>query len=191
MPYPTQIHYDALIETAHALIEAEGGAEKLSLKRLAEAVGVKAPSLYKHIENKDALVRAVNTLTEQRLYAAMGAALDAAPGDGLHAQLQAVAGAFRAFAHAHPVTYRLFFGTEVEAQRPPPVDAAGSILALQALMGRLSGEAESLPALRGLLALLHGFVTLELNGQFRRGGDLDAAFTQAVSAYLRGWSAGR
>ncbi len=28
---------------------------------------------------------------------------------------------------------------------------------------------------------------LELNGQFRRGGDLGAAFEAAIAAYLAGW----
>ena len=59
--------------------------------------------------------------------------------------------------------------------------------AVQQIMGQISGEANSLPALRGSLALTHGFVTLELNGQFRRGGDLAAQFTEIVNAYLRGW----
>jgi hypothetical protein len=55
-------------------------------------------------------------------------------------------------------------------------------------MAEITGEAESLPALRGLLALMHGFVMLELAQQFRRGGDLDAAYDKAVRAYLNGWS---
>jgi hypothetical protein len=34
---------------------------------------------------------------------------------------------------------------------------------------------------------MHGFVTLELNAQFRRGGDLAVAYSQAIEAYLNGW----
>jgi len=50
----------------------------------------------------------------------------------------------------------------------------------------LVGEEAALPALRGGWALVHGFVMLEISGQFRRGGDLDAAFAHAVAAYIRG-----
>ena len=58
---------------------------------------------------------------------------------------------------------------------------------IQQVMAEISGEEGSLAALRGLWALLHGFMLLELSGQFRRGGDLEAAFVQSVEAYLNGW----
>ncbi len=48
----------------------------------------------------------------------------------------------------------------------------------------------SLTALRSLLALAQGFVTLELGGQLRRGGDLDAAYAESVRVLLDGWAAG-
>ncbi|MEM8862291.1 MAG: TetR-like C-terminal domain-containing protein [Chloroflexota bacterium] len=52
---------------------------------------------------------------------------------------------------------------------------------------RVTGEENSLVALRGLLAITHGFVSLEINGQYRRGGDLSQAFEVVVRAYLSGW----
>jgi hypothetical protein len=42
-------------------------------------------------------------------------------------------------------------------------------------------------ALRGALALVHGYVMLELKNQFQHGGDLRLAFEASVRAYLRGW----
>ena len=59
---------------------------------------------------------------------------------------------------------------------------------VQEIMARISGAENSLAALRGSLALTHGFITLELNGQFRRGGDLSETFDQIIRAYLAGWS---
>jgi hypothetical protein len=58
---------------------------------------------------------------------------------------------------------------------------------LQRVMAEISGAAHSLAALRGVWGLINGFLLLELNGQFRRGGDLEAAFVQSVEAYLEGW----
>ena len=55
-------------------------------------------------------------------------------------------------------------------------------------MAEISGQAHSLTALRGIWALIHGFILFELTGQLRRGGDLEAAFVQSVEAYLNGWS---
>jgi len=60
------------------------------------------------------------------------------------------------------------------------------ILIYQQLIAEITGEATSLTALRGFVALLHGFVMMEIAGQFRRRGDLDDAFFQSVVAYLRG-----
>jgi hypothetical protein len=54
-------------------------------------------------------------------------------------------------------------------------------------MAEIAGEAYSLTALRGLLALIHGFVVLEINQQLRRGGNLDAAYQESLAAYLAGW----
>jgi len=58
---------------------------------------------------------------------------------------------------------------------------------IQAIIKEITGEGNSLTALRGLLALVHGFVMLEINGQLRRCGDLQQTLQDAVRAYLRGW----
>ena len=60
---------------------------------------------------------------------------------------------------------------------------------VQALLGEVAGADASLTALRSLQALLHGFVTLELSGQFQRSDDLSATFTQSVEVFVLGWSA--
>jgi hypothetical protein len=57
---------------------------------------------------------------------------------------------------------------------------------IQAVMVPVSGESGSLTALRGLWALVHGFVMIELAEQFQRGGDLDAAYEAVIRAYVRG-----
>jgi hypothetical protein len=54
-------------------------------------------------------------------------------------------------------------------------------------MAAISGVEDSLAALRGALALLHGFVMLELKDQFRRGGDLGETFEKVIEAYVAGW----
>ena len=61
------------------------------------------------------------------------------------------------------------------------------VLPIQAVMAEISGQERSLAALRGALALVHGFVMLELTNQLRRGGSLEEAFTESAAAYLRGW----
>ena len=78
MPYPTQINREQIIQQAAQMVAAEG-AEALSLHKLAAALGVKAPSLYRHIGGKAELLKVVNLLTLQQLFAAMESAQAAAP----------------------------------------------------------------------------------------------------------------
>lgn len=186
MPYPAQVNREQLIETAWNMVE-ETGTDDLTLSNLAKVFGIRAPSLYRHVKNKAALVRAVNELTEHRLFTAMNDSLVQAA-DEPAAQLMAAAYGYRRFAHAHPRPFLLAFTTSDPDERPDPQLQTEAVLPLQRIMAVISGEADSLPALRGLLALVYGFVLLEINDQLRRGGSLDDAFEQSVAAYLRGWT---
>jgi AcrR family transcriptional regulator len=186
MPYPAQTDREAIVQTARLLIEREG-VEALSLARLASELKIRPPSLYRHIASKTALLRAVVELTFQDLFAAYRTALPKA-GDDPQERLRAVFRAHRAFAHAHPETYVLAFTTTAPGQRADAGVLAQFALPIQALMAAVSGPEYSLAALRGALALVHGFVMLELKQQLQRGGDLNAAFEQSVDAYIRGWA---
>ncbi len=185
MPYPAQINTEAIIEMAWVMTEQDGF-EGLSLSALAKALGVKAPSLYRHVPNKAHLLRGINELTLTRLFSQVEAATQQATPP--HAGLIAVGHAFRDFAHQHPTLYTLAFSTLDADSRPDAAHLVSLALPWQALIGRIVGEAEALTALRGLFALTHGFVMLEINDQLQRGGDLEAAFAQSLEAYLRGWA---
>ncbi len=185
MPYPAQINREIVITAACDLIEAEG-AGQLSLHRLAETLGVKTPSLYRYVDNKVALLRAVNEDTFSRIFQSITPFLNA-PGSPTERVLE-IAAAYRAYAHQHPATYGLAYTNTIAELQPDASVLERAVLPFQALMVEICGEANSLAALRGLLALLHGFVMLELAGQFRRGGDLEAVFRRSVIAYLAGWA---
>lgn len=198
-PYPVQVTKESIIETAWEMIEADGSAENLPVSRLAGELGIKAPSLYRHFANKSELLHGVNIYTRTLMFDAMNAILEAHRNASPSEQLVAVCLGYRAFGHAHPATYTLAFtpsgfdtefdeeGRMVEKSTEEEAQQFADILRLQSIIGDISGEAESLTALRGLLALAHGFVTLEINQQLRRGGDLEEAFEKSVRAYLRGW----
>lgn len=184
MPYPSQINADAVLRQAVQLIESDG-IEQLSMSKLAGALDVTAASLYRYFRNKAALLRAVNSDTTRRLFAA----LDDAPRHASPAEtLLAIAQAYRTFAHANPATYGMLFTNTIDDLRPDPDENVRFVLPYQQIMAQLTGDAKSLAALRGFLALVHGFVMLELAQQLRRGGDLDAAFRQSVEAYVAGWA---
>lgn len=185
MPYPSQVDQQTIVQKAWEMIEAEG-ADQLSLAKLAGELGIKAPSLYRHVGNKASLMQAVNMLTAQHLFAALEAGLQSAEDEPV-AQLTAVFNAYRTFAHHHPRTYVQAMTNNMEDQRPDENALEQMAIPYQEIMAGVSGSTQSLAALRGALALIHGFVMLELHGQLRRGGDLDEAFQLTTAAYLQGW----
>lgn len=184
-PYPVQTDRETIIETACALIEQDG-VENLSLGKLAAQLGIKAPSLYRHIANKDALLHAVIELTFLRLFEAYDAVLASASDDPVD-QILELSRVHRSFAHAHPNTYMLAYTVPDPVIPANPDMLLERAIIIQKIVAQISGEESSLSALRGLLALVHGFATLELNGQLRRGGDLSATFDEVICAYLKGW----
>jgi AcrR family transcriptional regulator len=185
-PYPSQTDRDSIVETAARLIERDG-VDGLSLAAVASEVGIKAPSLYRYIESKNELLHAVIENTYRDLFGAYDEAL-ASVGNEPAGQLQALARAQRRFAHENPNTYMLAYTTANPELRADPDMLLGKAVEIQEIMARISGEPDSLPALRGALALTHGFISLELNGQLRRGGDLAETFDAVFRAYLNGWT---
>ncbi|HSH03232.1 MAG TPA: WHG domain-containing protein [Anaerolineae bacterium] len=186
MPYPSQIDREQIVSTARELLVAHG-IEAVTLRRVAGVLGVKAPSLYRYIKNKNELLVAINEATSVALFAELGVA---AEGEGsLVERLVGVAEAYRRYAHAHPVCYALAMSSNPEL-KPPQATQVGWVLPLQALFAELATEAESLAALRGAYAFLHGWVILEIGQQLQRGGDLNAHFAQSFRAYLAGWERG-
>ncbi len=183
MPYPAQISHEMVLETACRLLESEG-AENLSLSKLAAEMGVKAPSLYRYFGGKNELLKAINTRTMEQLVGVMQSAIRE---QSSQEQVLEMARAYREFARQSPSAYMLALGNLSEEMRPDPSHLEALALPLQAVMAKIGGEESALPMLRGAWALIHGFVMLEINQSFRRGGSLDDAFEQAVTAYVRGW----
>lgn len=182
MPYPAQISKEIVVAEARRIIESDG-VEQLSLAKLASALGVKAPSLYRHVKNKAQLLEEVAFLTFQLLIEAMSK-VDASSPDSPADVLLSKCIAFRHFAHSNPRTYIL---ANTAANRGDEEQLVQLVLPFQRTVSTIAGEANSLPMLRGLLALIHGFVMLELHNQLRRGGDLNQTFDQVVRAYIIGW----
>jgi AcrR family transcriptional regulator len=185
-PHPAQTDRIRIVKTAQALIERDG-LEALTLGGVASELGIKAPSLYRHIDNKNALLKAVIEQTFLDLFRAYDVALRTA-NDDPRDQLLNLARAHRTFAHANPNAYTLAYSTQNPELRASADMLLKHDIALQQIIERIVAAQNSLSALRGLLAIVHGLVTVELNGQFQRGGDLCEAFETSVLAYLRGCS---
>ena len=89
-----------IVAAARQLLEQEG-ATALTMRRLADRLGIRAPSLYKHLPDKAALEAAIIATGFEDAAAAFEVALDNATDP-----LANLAAAYRAFALAHPHLYR-------------------------------------------------------------------------------------
>ena len=160
-----------IVAAARALLESEGP-EALSMRRVADHLGIRAPSLYRHLPDKAALEAAIVSegLAEQGR--AFAAALAGAP----DAPLVALAAAYRRFARDHPHLYRLM------TEGPLPRDMLTPGVEAEAARPLLAAVGDDADLARAVWAFAHGMSILEIDGRFPPGADLDAAWRAGLKA---------
>jgi AcrR family transcriptional regulator len=176
VPTPPRTSLEAIVAAGRAVLDREG-VDGLTMQRVAAAVGVRAPSLYKHVRDRDALIR----LIAGDVLADLGDTLGRAGASGdPGADLRAIAVAFRAWARRHPGGFALLFSPIPDAWRLEPEAGASALDALFRAVAALAGPDQLLEASRTVVAWASGFVAMELAGAFRLGGDVDRAFAFGV-----------
>jgi AcrR family transcriptional regulator len=170
-----------IVAAARELLEQEG-AEALTMRRLADRLGIRAPSLYKHLPGKAALEAAVIATGLEDLAAVLEAAVDrtagaAAGGTTSAAPLAALTAAYRAFALDHPHLYRLMTDQPLpREQLPPGVEDRAAAPVIRAAAGDPARA-------RAIWAFAHGMVLLELTRRFPPGADLEPAWQEGITAF--------
>lgn len=173
MPTPERTSVEEIVSAGREILELTGPAG-LTMQAVATRVGVRAPSLYKRVRDRDALLAAVAASTIDALTARLEAAGD---------DLATLAHAYRAFARENPEGFRIMFTVAaphdaLERSAAPLIRAASVVV----------GEDEALDAARLLTAWATGFLQMELSGAFRLGGDVDRAFDYGLQRLLSGLS---
>jgi AcrR family transcriptional regulator len=164
-----------VVAAARRLLEDEG-AEALTMRRLAERLGIQAPSLYKHLPDKTALEAAIIATGMEEAAAAFEAAVDGATAAGEGKALVALAAAYRGFALAHPHLYRLMHnGPLPRLHLPPDLEDRTAAPLLRAAGSRARA--------RAVWAFAHGMVMLELDHRFPPDADLEAAWRAGLAAF--------
>ncbi|MEU8184044.1 TetR/AcrR family transcriptional regulator [Micromonospora sp. NPDC049047] len=177
MPTPDRTSLADIVTAARHILESQG-LPGLTMQAVAERVGVRAPSLYKRVRNRDALIRLVAEATVRE----MGEQLDAVAGSGDPGRdLRELAHAFRAFAHAHPAGYHLIFASGPEESRPSLDTLTLASAPALRVAADLAGPEHALPGARMITAWVNGFVSMELAGAFNLGGDLDETFEFGIA----------
>ncbi|GAA1056496.1 TetR family transcriptional regulator [Agromyces luteolus] len=188
MPAPAKVTPDALRAAARAILEREGQ-QGLTMQAVAAELGVRAPSLYKHLRDRDALVRLVAEDVAVELGERMDRVL-AAEADAADA-VRAIAASARRYAREHPHGYGLIFGPLPESARARGSAMERSSVAILEAARRLSGDARALESARTITAWMHGFTSMELAGAFRLGGSVDDAWEYGLDHLVRGLAAHR
>lgn len=177
----------ASVTAAGAALADEVGFDRLSMGLLAERLGVKTPSLYKHVEGQADLAHRIAVLGADEL---ADAVRDATQGRSGRDALVAAASAMRDFARER--TGRYDAANSARATGPDDPFVAASSRLLDSLAAVLHGyqvdPAQEIHALRMLRSVLHGFATLEVTGGFRLDTDVDESFAWIITLVDRGLS---
>jgi AcrR family transcriptional regulator len=158
-----------IVAAARELLEREGP-DALSMRRIAERLGIRAPSIYKHLPDKQALENALVSEGFEEAAIVFESALEDDDPFG------AIALAYRRYAKEHPHLYRLMTERPLQRERLAPGAEERAALPLVQVAG-------SADAGRALWAFAHGMTILELNGRFPPDADLDAAWNYGLNAF--------
>lgn len=158
-----------IIRVARDLLE-DLGWEALTMRVLAEEVGMRAPSLYNHAANKEEL----RTLILTQGFFEMGDALWEAVGK--ERSTAALATAYRRQATSLPHHYRL--------GSTGPLDRAALPTGLEEWSGTPFSLVTGSPAdAQALFAALHGLAILEIDGRFPPGTPVDDLWARTAELF--------
>jgi AcrR family transcriptional regulator len=173
------------VTEAGAALADEIGFDQLSMALLAERLGVRTPSLYKHVDGLADLVHRIAVLASVELGDVVR---DATQGRAGGDALTAAARAMRTYVKEHPGRYAAGNGARATGPEDPLTPAITRLLDSLAavLRGYHLEPDQEIHALRMLRSMLHGFATLEVDGGFRFDTDVDDSFTWMVDLVDRG-----
>lgn len=177
MPYPAKTNPDAILGTALEILERDG-LESLSMRTLAEALEIKAPSLYRHYTDRSALLGAIADEGARLLQDALDHAVTGL--DPTRA-VRAAASTYLEFAHARPALYALL-STRPQASSGNPKALWNLVLKL---IGGVTDNPDDTAGAVALWSFLHGYVSLEASGLFGPSG-AQGGFEAGLSALIEG-----
>ncbi len=180
---------------------AEGGPEALSLREAARRAGVSPTAVYRHFEDRRALMLSVKHVVLDRLATAMQEALarplphgmDAAAGAREH--FIRIGTAYVDFALAHPGEYRVIFADDCFPYDPPS-GPAGDGHTTRSPYGILSDVLDEMVATGALAAaarpwaeapawaMVHGLASLILAGPYGAVPEKERAAFVAMSLHI-------
>ena len=173
----------AVVVRAAGDLANEVGFEHLTISALAQRLGVKQPTLYKHVDGTAGLHRAMAVVAKRELADVMRrSAVGKSGGDALHSMTVA----YRQWAIDNPGTYAATVRAPADGDEEDEVasqEALEVVLSVLHAVG-ITGDRAS-DATRALRAALHGFVALERAGGFGLPVDVNRSFAYLVDGLVQ------
>ncbi|WP_393077156.1 TetR-like C-terminal domain-containing protein [Streptomyces sp. LN704] len=165
-------------EAAAALVD-EVGFDQLGMGLVAERLGVKTPSLYKHVTGQTDLAHRIAILAMNQCADAIR---DAIQGRSGTEALARGAQAMRTFVKDHHGRYAAANAARPTGPDDPLIDALNRVVDSWAAMlhGYRIDPDQQIHALRMLRTVLHGYASLEAAGGFQFATDIDDSFTWMI-----------
>ena len=181
-----------IVAAAKELLAAANSIDDVSIRAVADAVGVTPPSIYLHFSDKNDLVAAVVADVFSELDAAMLA--EGGNATSPMARLRAYGMAYVRFAVSHPEHYRL---AAMDPCPRPDVDevfASSAFEHFNATVVECMEEGifvagDPLPVTLALWSAAHGIASLVIAKPFLPWGDIDAAAERVLCAAALGHAA--
>lgn len=186
-----------ILAAAEALLLATGSEDEVSIRAVADAVGVTAPSIYRHFPDKAHLIFEVCSRQFDRMAEEVAAVVAADPDAPATEQLKAAGRAYARFGLANPEHYRIMFmghsDHTPELYDEGQVLATGSFemvvaLAQQAIdEGLLRAElTEATMVAHALWAGVHGLVSLAVAKPNMPAPDVEARLEALLDVLTHG-----
>lgn len=177
-----------VIEAAAEMLDQQPG-EEPGIAAVAEHLGVRPPSLYKHVEGATGLRRGIMLRAKAEFATVLG---EAAIGKAREEAVRSVSLAYRQWAKNHPGQYPLTRRAPAPGDRDDEdVSTRLADVLYTVLSGYRIGGDDLIDATRFLRSSLHGFVDLETTGAFRLPRDPDRSFARLISSIttsLNAWA---
>jgi AcrR family transcriptional regulator len=172
---------ERVVEEATVMAD-EVGLNQLNLTALAERLGVRQPSLYKHIDSMAGLHRGIAIASKNELGDVLGRA---AVGRSGADAITAMSAAYRSWALLHPARYQASMampGPDDEEQNAAAL-AAVQVIADVLIAYNLQGD-DAIDAIRAFRSTLHGFILLESQGGFALAVDTQRSFDRMIRGFV-------
>jgi AcrR family transcriptional regulator len=180
--------YEELVSECAKMI-AQDGLAAFSLRRLAERVGIKAPSIYVHFKDKEALFLEARRLAFSRLSMALSTA---DKGRSHRKRMIATAMGYMQFAQDEPTLFAFLFAQTLSQRTdiasPPATDSPYALLISRAqdFLGTSGREVEILSF--GIWSMVHGAAMLRQTHLRGVSAPYVTGVQKNLEALLDGWT---